>query len=76
MELGHDLAHARPLGQDEPSLLRDSSQRRRVSRHSSRRLTLRRLPARERYDWIIASSLSGVGRNVLPLLVYLTLPTW
>jgi hypothetical protein len=24
----------------------------------------------------IASSLSGVGRNVLPLLVYLTLPTW
>lgn len=23
-----------------------------------------------------ASSLSGVGRNVLPLLVYLTLPTW
>ena len=25
---------------------------------------------------LMASSLSGVGRNVLPLLVYLTLPTW
>ena len=34
---------------------------------------LRRKHGKERF---LASSLSGVGRNVLPLLVCLTLPTW